>query len=57
VRLNKAVKHDAIAVYLIRDDKLIPRFVKGESYRLFTSLQIPVGQGLSGWVAENDRRS
>jgi diguanylate cyclase (GGDEF)-like protein/putative nucleotidyltransferase with HDIG domain len=55
VRLAKAVRHDAIAVYLIRDDKLIPRFVKGESYRLFSSLQIPVGQGLSGWVAENDK--
>ena len=55
VRLNKAVKHDAIAVYLIRDGKLIPRFVKGESYRLFSALEIPVGQGLSGWVAENDK--
>ena len=55
VRLAKAVRHDAIAVYLIRDEKLIPRFVKGESYRLFSSLEIPVGQGLSGWVAENDK--
>jgi diguanylate cyclase (GGDEF)-like protein len=27
--------------------------VKGESFRLFSSLRIPVGQGLSGWVAEN----
>jgi diguanylate cyclase (GGDEF)-like protein len=33
---------------------LIPRFVKGESFRLFSSLEIPVGQGLSGWVAENN---
>jgi diguanylate cyclase (GGDEF)-like protein/putative nucleotidyltransferase with HDIG domain len=55
VRLFKAVKHDAIAVYLLREGRLIPRFVKGESYRLFSSLQIPVGQGLSGWVAENDK--
>jgi diguanylate cyclase (GGDEF)-like protein/putative nucleotidyltransferase with HDIG domain len=55
VRLFKAVKHDTIAVYLIRDGKLIPRFVKGESYRLFFSLEIPLGQGLSGWVAENDK--
>ena len=55
VRLDKAVAHDAIAVYLIRNGKLIPRLVKGESYRLFSSLEIPVGQGLSGWVAENNR--
>ena len=53
VRLEKAVRHDALAVYLLRDEKLIPRFVRGESYRLFSSLEIPVGHGLSGWVAEN----
>jgi len=54
VRLNRIVEHDAIAIYLVQDDKLIPRYVKGESFRLFSSLEIPVGQGLSGWVAEND---
>jgi diguanylate cyclase (GGDEF)-like protein/putative nucleotidyltransferase with HDIG domain len=54
VRLGKIVEHDAIAIYLLRDGKLAPRYVKGESYRLFNSLEIPLGQGLSGWVAEND---
>ena len=54
VRLGKAVAHDSIAVYLLRDGKLIPHFVKGDSYRLFSSLEIPLGQGLSGWVAENN---
>jgi len=29
--------------------------VNGEDYRLFSSLEIPVGQGLSGWVAENGK--
>ncbi len=48
------MEHDAIAIYLVQEDKLIPRYVKGESFRLFSSLEIPVGQGLSGWVAEND---
>ena len=32
----------------------MPRYVKGESFRLFSSIQIPVGQGLSGGAAEND---
>ena len=32
---------------------LIPEYVNGEDYRLFSSLEIPVGQGLSGWVAHN----
>jgi diguanylate cyclase (GGDEF)-like protein len=27
--------------------------VTGDDFRLFSSLEIPVGQGLSGWVAEN----
>lgn len=54
VRVNRIVEHDAIAIYLVQEDKLIPRYVKGESFRLFSSLEIPVGQGLSGWVAEND---
>lgn len=54
VRLGKIVEHDAIAIYLLKNGKLVPRYVKGESYRLFTALEIPLGQGLSGWVAEND---
>lgn len=53
-RLSRMVEHDAVAIYLIENDKLLPRFVKGESFRLFSSLRIPLGQGLSGWVAEND---
>jgi len=53
-RMGKLIEHDALAIYLVRHGKLRPGFVKGESYRLFSSLEIPVGQGLSGWVAEND---
>jgi diguanylate cyclase (GGDEF)-like protein/putative nucleotidyltransferase with HDIG domain len=55
VRLEKNVKHDALAVFLERDGVLVPRFVKGESFRLFAALEIPLGQGLSGWVAENNK--
>jgi diguanylate cyclase (GGDEF)-like protein/putative nucleotidyltransferase with HDIG domain len=54
VRLGKIIDHDAIAFYLLQGDKLVPRFVKGESFRLFSSLEIPLGKGLSGWVAENE---
>ena len=54
VRVNKIVEHDAIAFYQVQGQKLMPRYVKGESFRLFSSLEIPVGQGLSGWVAENN---
>ena len=54
IRLEDSIPHDALAVYIRHDDKLLPRYVKGESFRLFSSLSIPLGQGLSGWVAEND---
>jgi len=34
---------------------LIPEYVNGDNFRLFSSLRIPVGQGLSGWVAQNKK--
>ena len=54
VRLGNMIPHDAIVIYLRQGGRLVPQFVKGESFRLFSSLEIPVGQGLSGWVVEND---
>jgi diguanylate cyclase (GGDEF)-like protein/putative nucleotidyltransferase with HDIG domain len=54
-RLKKIVPYDAIAIYVRLDRKLIPRYVNGEDFRLFSSLEIPVGEGLSGWVAENGK--
>jgi diguanylate cyclase (GGDEF)-like protein/putative nucleotidyltransferase with HDIG domain len=55
VRLKRLIPYDTIAVYIRRDEKLTPEYVSGENLRLFTSLEIPVGQGLSGWVAENNK--
>lgn len=51
-RLKRLVPFDSLAIYFLRDGKLIPEYVTGENYRLFNSLEIPYGQGLSGWVAE-----
>lgn len=53
VRLRKLVPFDSIAIYVVRDEKLIPEHVSGDNFRLFSSLEIPLGQGLSGWVAAN----
>ena len=53
LRLKRLVPYDCIAVYIRRGNKLIPEFVNGENFRLFSGLEIPVGEGLSGWVAEN----
>ncbi len=53
MRLKKMVPYDAIAVYVSRGKVLVPHYVNGENYRLFSSLEIPVGEGISGWVAGN----
>jgi diguanylate cyclase (GGDEF)-like protein/putative nucleotidyltransferase with HDIG domain len=55
VRLKRLIPYETLAVYIRRDEKLRPEYVCGENLRLFTSLEIPVGQGLSGWVAENNK--
>jgi diguanylate cyclase (GGDEF)-like protein/putative nucleotidyltransferase with HDIG domain len=55
VRMKRLIPYETIAVYIRRDDRLIPEYVSGENLRLFTSLEIPLGQGLSGWVAENNK--
>src|SRR5262249_44859118 len=51
-RLRKIVPHHTVAIYTRRQDKLVAEYVNGDEYRLFSSLEIPLGQGLSGWVAE-----
>ena len=53
VKLKPMVPYDAIAIYIKRESELVPEYVNGDNYRLFSSLRIPIGQGLSGWVAHN----
>jgi diguanylate cyclase (GGDEF)-like protein/putative nucleotidyltransferase with HDIG domain len=55
VRLRRLIPYDAIAVYIQRGEYLDPEYVNGEDFRLFSSLHIPLGQGLSGWVAGMDK--
>jgi putative nucleotidyltransferase with HDIG domain len=55
VRLKHLVPCDAAAVYCPQGDFLIPAFVSGDNFRLFASLRIPLGEGLSGWVAQNHK--
>ncbi len=55
VRLKHLVPHDSMAVYLPRNKVLTPEYVSGDNFRLFSSLRIPLGEGLSGWVAQNHK--
>jgi len=55
VKIRRLVPYDAIAMYVRRNNELVPEHVSGDNFRLFSSLRIPIGQGLSGWVAQNKK--
>ena len=52
-RLKRLVPFDYAVVYVRRDETLISEFIEGPNRALFSSMRIPVGEGLSGWVADN----
>jgi len=54
-RLKRLVPYDAIAAYVSREGRLVPEYVNGDSFRLLSSLRIPLGEGVSGWVAQTGR--
>jgi putative nucleotidyltransferase with HDIG domain len=53
--LAGSIPYDALAVYRRQGESLIPESADGEAFLDFLSVPIPVGQGLSGWVAENGK--
>lgn len=55
VRLKEMIPYDSIVFYIYEEGKLIPRYVHGVDYDLFTSIEIPLGQGVSGWVAQTEK--
>jgi diguanylate cyclase (GGDEF)-like protein/putative nucleotidyltransferase with HDIG domain len=55
IRLKELIPHDSIVFFVCQDGVLIPEYVHGVDYDLFTSIRIPLGQGLSGWVARNQK--
>lgn len=55
VRLKQMIPHDLIVMYVRERDKLTPRYLHGVDYSLFGSLEIPIGQGISGWVAQHEK--
>ncbi len=54
-RLTQLIPCDSIAVYQCKDEKLTPVYVDGPDRMLFSSLKIPYGEGLSGWVAKHNK--
>lgn len=54
-KLRKLIPYDSMAVFVRQGDVLIPEFVSGDNFRTLSALEIPVGEGLCGWVAENSK--
>src|ERR1700678_2272587 len=52
-RLKQLVPYDCLAIYVRERSMLKAQFTSGLTSQIFASLEIPVGQGLSGWVVEN----
>ncbi|MGB7330596.1 MAG: sensor domain-containing diguanylate cyclase, partial [Terriglobales bacterium] len=52
IRLRKMIPYDSMAVFLLKENRLVPELVSGDNFRLLSSLNIGFGEGLCGWVAE-----
>jgi diguanylate cyclase (GGDEF)-like protein len=54
-RLKQLVPYDCLAIYVRERSVLKTQFTIGLNSQIFASLEIPVGQGLTGWVVENGK--
>ncbi len=53
LRLKKLVPYDSATIFVTRCGKLVAEHASGDNFRLLANLTIPVGEGISGWVAQN----
>jgi diguanylate cyclase (GGDEF)-like protein len=53
--LQQLAPMDSFVVWVEREGKLSAEFIGGGHVALFSSLRIPMGRGLSGWVAANQK--
>jgi putative methionine-R-sulfoxide reductase with GAF domain len=54
-RLAQNVSFDDLALYVRQNDLLVPVFVTGKHRPAIEPLRIPIGQGVTGWVAQASR--
>lgn len=55
IRLKQMIPYESIAFFVCQEGVLIPEYVHGVDFDLLSSLRMPLGQGLSGWVARNEK--
>jgi diguanylate cyclase (GGDEF)-like protein/putative nucleotidyltransferase with HDIG domain len=54
-RLKDLIPHHSIAIYTAEGSSLVARYASGEEAALFSSLSIPLGEGISGWVVRHNK--
>ena len=54
-RLHRLVPFDCCALYLVKDGTVVLQHVDGEEARSFSVQPIPMGEGISGWVAQSGK--
>jgi len=53
IRLRRLILFDTAAIYSCDGERLNAEYAHGAESQLFSSLHIPIGAGVSGWVAAN----
>lgn len=53
--LRLVIPFEAMAVFLNQGNTLIVQHASGENKEMLSSLQVPVGEGLTGWVVQQGR--
>jgi diguanylate cyclase (GGDEF)-like protein/putative nucleotidyltransferase with HDIG domain len=51
--LKAMIPHHALAVFVRRANTLVARYAIGDNGHILSYLDVPLGEGLAGWVAEN----
>ena len=55
MRLKVLVTYDAMAIYTCEGGALRTKIAPGDSNGMLTSLRVPLGEGLVGWVAQTGK--
>jgi diguanylate cyclase (GGDEF)-like protein len=53
--LQQLVSSDSFVIWVEREGRVGAEYIAGSHVAMFTSLRIPMGRGLSGWVAANQK--
>lgn len=54
-QLRKLIPFDCLAVYLKDQETIVAQYIEGRHAEAFSHTPMPIGEGLSGWVAQNHR--